>query len=339
MHLLPLVIAKARLVLYFVQEEVLVRRRISTMFGRRVVRPTGKDLTSGRRFFRFGRDFFITRVPRKDRHRLDGDGEVRHSKFQHSKFNLSYPILEYDPSTKALIEPGEILKKIDAPERCVFCFFQEVITRLKDEGKLKVIFETGSEIGKNPVYELEHKGERIALFHPGVGAPLAGAFLEEVIALGCRKFIAIGSAGVLDGSIHLGHLIVPTSAVRDEGTSYHYLPPSREVEPDSEVVAAIIKTLEVQNIPYSTGKTWTTDGFYRETPARIKHRREEGCITVEMEAAAFFAVAKFRGVQFGQILYGGDDVSGEEWDHRQWHSRREVRWGMLELALETVGKV
>ncbi len=63
-------------------------------------------------------------------------------------------------------------------------------------------------------------------------------------------------------------------------------------------------------------------------------RRSEGCITVEMEAAAFFAVARFRGVTFAQMLYGGDDVSGEEWDHREWHKRRSVREDLLWLAAE-----
>lgn len=251
---------------------------------------------------------------------------------------LSYPILEHDPETNAIIEPGHLHPPIDIAERCVVCFFQEVIRRLNDEGRLRQIYETGSEYGKNPIYELEHKGERIALFHPGVGAALSAGILEEVIALGCRKFVAIGSAGVLHGHIALGHLIVPTSALRDEGTSYHYLPPSREVEPSPEMVAAIVQTLNEQKVEYSTGKTWTTDGLFRETAGKIKRRRDEGCITVEMEAAAFFAVAKFRGVQFGQILYGGDDVSGEVWDHRRWHSKKDVRWGMMELALEALLK-
>ena len=82
------------------------------------------------------------------------------------------------------------------------------------------------------------------------------------------------------------------------------------------------------------GKTWTTDAFYRETPDKVALRRSEGCVAVEMEAAAFFAVARFRGVTFAQMLYGGDDVSGEEWDHREWNKRRSVREDLLWLAAE-----
>jgi purine-nucleoside phosphorylase len=82
------------------------------------------------------------------------------------------------------------------------------------------------------------------------------------------------------------------------------------------------------------GKTWTTDAFYRETPALVAKRREAGCLCVEMETAAFCAVAKFRQVIFGQILYAGDDLSGSEWQHRRWTSRTDVRENLLELAMD-----
>ena len=114
----------------------------------------------------------------------------------------------------------------------------------------------------------------------------------------------------------MGHVIVATAAVRDEGTSYHYLPASREVAPTDDAVAAIVATLERHEIPFVTGKTWTTDALYRETRGKVARRAAEGCLTVEMEAAAFFAVARFRGVSFGQMLYAGDDLSGDAWDDR-----------------------
>jgi uridine phosphorylase len=132
----------------------------------------------------------------------------------------------------------------------------------------------------------------------------------------------------------VGHLIVPTSAVRDEGTSYHYLPPGREVDASPEAVAAIERVLQDRGRRYLLSKTWTTDAFYRETPAKVQLRKSEGCLTVEMEAAAFFAVAQFRRVPFAQILYGGDDVSGNEWDHRGWHERASVREVLFWLAAE-----
>ncbi len=130
-------------------------------------------------------------------------------------------------------------------------------------------------------------------------------------------------------------MIVPTTAVRDEGTSYHYLPPGREVEASPIGIKAIEKTLNLHNINYILGKTWTTDAIYRETPEKIKLRKKEGCITVEMEAAAFFAVAKFRNVVFSQIIYGGDDLSSETWDHRGWNKQWSLREKLFWVAAES----
>lgn len=246
-----------------------------------------------------------------------------------------YPILEYDGAREAIIEPSRVIQQIDIAEHCVLCFFQEVITRVCGDGASRLIHHLGSEIGKNPVYELEISDKRVAVVHPGVGAPLAAGFLEELIALGCRKFIACGGAGVLNREIAVGHVVVPSSAVRDEGTSYHYLPAGRESAPSADGVAALEAVLRRHHVLYVVGKTWTTDGLYRETPAKIARRKAEGCITVEMEAAAFFAVAQFRGVPFAQLLYGGDDISGDAWDGREWiHGQASTREKLFWLAAE-----
>jgi len=245
-----------------------------------------------------------------------------------------YPILEFDPSPQAVIEPQRVLQPADVPEHCVLCFFQEVIEGLREDGQARQIHALRSEIGPNLLYELTVQGQRLALFHPGLGASLGAAWMEELIALGVRKFIACGGAGVLDREIATGHLLVPISAVRDEGTSYHYLPPGREVEPSPEGVAALVKTLEAHGVPYLRIKTWTTDAFYRETTAKVQLRLREGCLAVEMEAAAFFAVAAFRGVTMAQLLYGGDDVSGTDWDPRRWDGRAATRESVFWLAAE-----
>jgi uridine phosphorylase len=127
--------------------------------------------------------------------------------------------------------------------------------------------------------------------------------------------------------------VVPSYAVRDEGTSYHYAPPAREIGADPAVVAVIEDVLRESGAPYRVGKTWTTDAIYRETRGRIARRAAEGCITVEMECAAFIAVARFRGVRFGQILAISDDVSGEVWgprhaDHEETMAERLFWWSV-----------
>ena len=244
------------------------------------------------------------------------------------------PILEYDLSKDIIIDPQKEVKPIDISEHCVVCFFQEVIKKLHRQKRSKIIHVCKSEIGEHPVYEMRFKRKRVAFFHPGVGAPLAAALLEEVIALGCKKFIACGGSGVLDKNLEVDHIIVPTSAIRDEGTSYHYLPPAREVNASKEGIKTIENVLKRHNIEYKKAKTWTTDGFYRETVDKIKLRKSEGCLTVEMEAAAFFAVAKHRNVQFAQLLYSGDSVGGEKWDSRGCWDRLAIREKLFYLAAE-----
>ena len=163
---------------------------------------------------------------------------------------------------------------------------------------------------------------------------MAAGMLEIAIALGCTRFIACGGAGVLDRDIPVGHIVVPHAAVRDEGTSYHYMPPSREVAASPAGMAAIEQTLQKHGLDYLVAKTWTTDAPYRETSTKVERRRSEGCVTVEMEAATFFAVAHFRGVTLAQMLYAGDDVSGQDWDHRNWADQLSVREHLFWLAAE-----
>ena len=168
----------------------------------------------------------------------------------------------------------------------------------------------------------------------GDGAAGAAAQLEELIAMGFLKFIVCGAAGVLQKGIQVGHLIVPDKAVRDEGVSYHYVEPSREIECNQHAINIIEKVLQVDNIPYIKAKTWTTDAFYRETEEKMALRVLEGCVTVEMEAAAFFAVSKFRNIILGQILFGGDDLSGVEWNSRKWCNREQIRKSLVELSFK-----
>lgn len=245
------------------------------------------------------------------------------------------PILEFDPDPAAVLDPSHIHAPKDMPDHAVLCFFQEVIEKVVREHAGEHAHRLGSEIGDNPVWEIQVEGRRLAIAHPGVGAPLAAAFLEELISLGCTTFVACGAAGSLVPDQAMGHVVVPEKAIRDEGTSYHYLPAAREVAASRRAVESITSTLQRRGVPHVVGKTWTTDGVYRETRGKVERRVREGCLTVEMEAAAFFAVAIFRGTTFGQILYAGDDLSGETWDDRGWLQQRYgVREELFWLAAE-----
>ncbi len=142
---------------------------------------------------------------------------------------MDYPILEFDPSPEAFIEPSKIIQARDLPEYCVICFFREVIDKVVSDFDARVAVKNYWEDGPHNIYEISYQDRRLAFFHPGVGAPIAAGLFEEAIAFGCRKFIACGGCGVLEKDMAVGHLVVVSAAVRDEGVSYHYLPAGREV--------------------------------------------------------------------------------------------------------------
>jgi uridine phosphorylase len=248
--------------------------------------------------------------------------------------DLEYPILEFDPDDHAVIEPHMVRDRLEVPVRAVPCFFSDVIKRVCVDAGAKVLTELVSAHGTHAVYEIEWDATPIAVYHPGVGSPLAAMFLEEIVETGCRSFVAVGGAGGLVPELTVGHVVVPTAAIRDEGTSYHYLPASRTTEPSLRAVAAIERVLQAHSVPFVTGKVWSTDAPYRETRAKVERRVAEGCVAVDMEAAALFAVAQFRGVEFAQILAAADDLSQEQWDDRGFIPDTSVRERLFWLAVE-----
>ena len=177
------------------------------------------------------------------------------------------PLLEDDLDEPGLIQPGAGLLPLelerDAPVVAVLCFFQDVLESLVARGEARVVGRLVSEIGPNPLYVVDAEGSEVLVVHPGVGAPLAAGMLEEVIALGCTRIVACGGAGALRDDLVLGHAVVVDEAVRDEGTSFHYLAPSRTVTADRHGVEVLETVLTERGVPFLTGKSWTTDAFYR----------------------------------------------------------------------------
>lgn len=242
------------------------------------------------------------------------------------------PLLEDDLAERGLIAPAAVRVQGAMPTAVVVCFFAELIERLAERPDVERIAMLSAAHGRHAVLSVPHGSGRVAVFHPGVGAPIAAGFLEEVIATGGRSFIAVGGAGALVPDLVLGHPVVVRSAVRDEGTSFHYAAPERFIDADPAGLDALRATLEEAGVEHLVGRAWTTDAFYRETPARIARRVREECLVVDMEAAAFIAVARYRAVRFGQLLYAADSLAGTEWDHRGWDAAADVRSRLFDLA-------
>ena len=226
-------------------------------------------------------------------------------------------LTEFDGSKQAVINPDMMFRKVpDFPETLVSVFSHQLFKAVLDFLGGKVIAETADVDGIWPVYEVTYKGKRFAFYKARLGAPACVGCFEDVIRMGVKRIILLGNCGVLDSNIRDCGIIIPTKAIRDEGTSYHYAPAADYIDVNKKYVGEFVAVLGELGYPYVRGITWTTDAFYRETRAKVEVRKKMGAVCVEMECAAMQAMCDFRGVEFFQFLYAGDNLDHSGWDPR-----------------------
>jgi uridine phosphorylase len=196
------------------------------------------------------------------------------------------------------------------PNFCILGFYPALIQHLRQRYAASAFDWTNR---GHPYLLFQYRGVSMGFVYPGIGSPLASAILDETFALGAETCIFIGAAGTLAEGFHLGDVVLPVRAVRDEGTSFHYDAPGRHAFPDSSLVDVVRDALHSKNICFREGTTWTTDGVYREIPSKIRRLREEGCLTVDMEASALFCVAKHYGKKIAGVFLASDSLSGASW--------------------------
>lgn len=251
--------------------------------------------------------------------------------------NNIYPILEFDPDKKAIIEPKEIYKtNKEMPKACIICFYLDTVKKMAKIHKAVPVYTIQGQGEPIIIYQMTYREMPVLFVFPGIGAPMAGAVLDICIALGVDKVIACGSAGVLYSDIIRDKIIILDSAVRDEGMSYHYLPPSVDINADYKIVSIMEDVLKEKKLDYIKGKTWTTDAFFRETKSKIEKRKKQGCIIVEMEAASMMAIARFRNISFGQIIGASDDISKDEWDRRDGQKKQNFKEILFFSAMDII---
>ncbi|MDE7295381.1 MAG: nucleoside phosphorylase [Oscillospiraceae bacterium] len=244
-----------------------------------------------------------------------------------------YPILEFDDAKTATLNPTNFAAKPFDTNKMIITFFPEVLEKLEAEGKISLERTIG---GENVVYVYRFANSDVLITLGFVGCPSCGGNLDLFSSMGITKVMFCGGGGVLDRDIAVGQILVVEGAIRDEGFSYHYIKPSKYICTDPKVTDKITGYLSEKSVPYIKGLTWTTDAVFRETADRIAKRKSEGAKIVEMEQAGCIAVAKFRGFDYGALIYGGDDVSGEEWDKRGWRSRKGIRYDLVMLCKSLV---
>ena len=251
-------------------------------------------------------------------------------------------LTEFDPEKKAVVNPEDIIKPVEGmPRVAISCYSNMTFERMLDTLDAQVIAKTSTANGVTPVYRAGYKGTEVALFMISVGAPASAALLEDIFMMGAEKVIVFGTCGVLEQSIEDCSIIIPDSAVRDEGTSYHYAPASDEIVVNEKYLDVFTGMLDELQVKYTVGKTWTLDAIYRETREKIKRRKQQGCICVDMECAADAAVAKFRGKDLIQFFYAADNLDCEEWDIRSLanDAKLEEKDRIAMIALELAARI
>ena len=242
---------------------------------------------------------------------------------------MGYPILEFDRNPNATINPEMMAEGQFSTDKLVITFFPEVMEQLKAEGKIRL---ERTIPGENPILVYRFADADVLILLGTIGCPACAGTLDQLHAMGIQKVMFCGGGGVLDPNIEVGQLLLVEGSIRDEGFSYHYIEPSRIIYTEQETNQKIADYLEEHSVPYLRGLTWTTDAIFRETQTRIQNRRAEGAKIVEMEQAGCIAVAQFRGFSYGALIYGGDDVSQEQWDNRGWRRRQSIRYDLIELC-------
>ena len=249
---------------------------------------------------------------------------------------------DFDSDPDAIINTNLTVEKInDFPKIGVSWFSKRLFDKYIEILNPKKIGEIASGNGKSPVYEIDYKGVKIALFMAKVGAPICVMGYEELLVMGLEKLVLFGTCGVLDKEIEDCSIIIPTSAIRDEGTSYHYMSASEEIVVNEKYVELFEEVLNEHNYSHVKGKVWTTDAPYRETRDKMKKRKEQGCVCVDMECASMAAVAKFRNKDLFQFFYAADNLDSTNWDVRSLGKdiKLDEKEKMVLLALELAKRI
>ena len=201
------------------------------------------------------------------------------------------------------------MPKIEPPEALLICLHRGLPERLRWRIPIRHV---GRMMGDLYLVR-KAKGRVVVLTNFGIGAPLVTALSEEFIAWGVKRIVSISWGGGIATQLLPGEIVICDRALRDEGTSYHYLPAGKYAQASHALVNLLIESIRARNSTCQVGPTWTTDAPYRETRDEVKQYQSEGVKTVEMEIAALYALCQVRGVDVASVVVVGDSLAELRW--------------------------
>jgi len=201
------------------------------------------------------------------------------------------------------------MPSLPSPDGVLFCLERGLPWRLR--WRIPVTRAGGM---NGDLYALKKPKGKIGIMTGfGGGSPITVELAEEFAAMGVKCMILMTWGGILQPDLNPGDIIVVDKAIRDEGTSYHYLPPAKYVDANSILADQLVEAINAHGGNCTRGTTWTTDAPYRETVDEIKQYRSEGVKTVEMESAGLFTVGQVRNIPTVSVVIGMDSLSEFRW--------------------------
>ncbi|MFA7319796.1 MAG: nucleoside phosphorylase [Parcubacteria group bacterium] len=250
------------------------------------------------------------------------------------------PIVKTKYDKKSIINPSDLFKyrkkhnispSFKNLDGVIICYNRKQAEHIANKFNLKK-----SDGFRGDAYIYKEHGETLALStNFGIGAPIATLLLEEYIALGIKKFITIGTAGTLQKNIKYQDFVLCDKAIRDEGTSYHYIKQSKFSYSSKKLFSLLKNELCRANSDFYVGTTWTTDAPYRETIDELHKFQLQNVLIAEMEAAALFAVAKYRDVDLASLFVVSDSLAQKEWAP-QYHNLNSCFEKMFDFSVKTL---
>lgn len=208
---------------------------------------------------------------------------------------------------RAFLNPQGITPdQLDLPDRAALAFQNDCLTHLLDLSEAKPIGDWLFPITEAPIYHGNYQGKTILISKIPTAAPNAIAFVECLISLGVNRIIVTGAAGSIHPTARAGSMVIPTQAIRGEGTSYCYYENGVMVHASELLVKLLGEAARRYKKNVLCGSTWTTDGVFRETISKMKEYRSRGVLTIEMEMSALFALAMFRRIDLAGLLVISD---------------------------------
>jgi uridine phosphorylase len=254
------------------------------------------------------------------------------------------PILDNKhPSMPSVFAPAALLREarrqkrldtLEVPPVCILDPDGDLVRRLRQTGAAKPF--AGWPCYHTELDTFDLGGRRVGIVGRVVGASFAVLVAEELFASGCQLLVSLTSAGQIVPAGRPPYFVVIDRSLRDEGTSYHYAPPSEFAEADPDLVNKATTALAKSGLHGVVGASWTTDAPFRETAKAIEVARSKDILAVEMEAAALYTFARAAGVRVLCLAHVTNTMgqSGDDFEKGEADGTRDA---LAALAVIIVG--